>query len=92
MVQIACDNLQVGINTIPILLYENSEALENVADVFKDTFGTSWDFFDKAVNDPATYTFVFEVTEECTNTPLTTQDEIDGSLVVFEWDKEKRYT
>ena len=59
--------------------------------MFKDVTGTSWSFFEDAVEDPAIYTFTFDVTEECLKEPLTTTDEIDGKLVAFEWSKEKRF-
>ena len=49
MVSIACDDMQLGTNSIPVHLEENSKALENVADVFKSAFSTSWKFFDDAV-------------------------------------------
>ena len=41
-VTLACDNLQEGVNSIEVKVLEDSEALESVADAFKDTFGTSF--------------------------------------------------
>ena len=64
-----------------------------MADAFKDIFGTEWEFFNDAVGDdnPAIYTVVLEVTEVCEKLPLTTNGDIDGTLVVMEFNKEKRF-
>ena len=73
-------------------LYENSAALETAANAFKDTFGTSWSFFDDTVGDPAIYNFVLEVAEVCETKPLTNKFVgIEGTLIVLELDKEARY-
>ena len=87
MVSIGCENLQIGVNSIPVNLYENSEALESVADAFKNTAITEWNFFEDAIGEPAIYTFDLEVAEECTKEPLTTREDMDGRLVVFERNK-----
>ena len=93
-VTLRCDTLQIGLNSVEIHLYENSEALETIATAFKDVVGTSFSFFDDAVgsNEPAIYTVTFNVTETCIKAPINSREgELPGILGVFDYDRAERY-
>ena len=93
-VTLRCDNLQIGLNSVEIHLYENSEALETIATAFKDVVGTSFSFFDDAVgsNEPAIYTVTFNVTETCIKAPINSREgELPGILGVFDYNRQERY-
>jgi hypothetical protein len=72
-VAIDCDNLQLGLNTFSIAMYEYRTWVSNQAVVLRRPNGIGFDFFDQTTRKkPVIYRFTATVTKKCSELKVLT--------------------